>query len=548
LLKLLRFLRFRSCAAVLTWTLALLASSAIAQTALYKTNDTNDLGATTSWTLATGGAGGNPSSLDGTQIATFDNTISASNNAAFQTIITSVAFAGISVLDPAFGIQIGSEGGSLTLGSSGITTSASEGITINAPLVLSASQTWDMAAAGTISGALTGGAGIQITKTGSGTLTWLNASISGGSGITVAQGILLTAGATSTVPIVLDGGTYQLGSTHNNSPVSSSTTGTILAATARSFAGTLAGSGTVTVTANNPSGSFSWSADTSGFSGTMLVNGNSTTGLALFGATGSNLSTFTVDLEHVLSGGFPSVSIGALMGTSSGAFANLATVPLTVGALNTSTTFAGFIKSTNTFTKTGTGTLTLSNNGNIYTGATVINQGTLAVTGALTATSSTTINSGGTLAGTGTISSSGTVTLNSGGIVAPGATLTLKNLTWASGGTLLAATTDGVGSHLLSLGSGTLTKSGTGTYDVDFGGVTFSSPYTYTLITYGAESGYSSGDFTAVDATFGPNAIGAFTAGPTSLTYTISIVPEPSAFALLAGSLGLLIALRRRRA
>jgi len=527
-----------------------LASSAFAQTVLYKTNDTNDLGATTSWTLATGGTGGSPSSLDGTQIATFDNTISSTNNAISQTVITSVAFAGISVLDPAFPITIGSEGDSLTLGSSGITTSASEGITISAPLVLSASQTWDIAAASTISAAITGGAGIQITKTGSGTLTWINAAMTGGSGITVAQGILLTAGSTSTVPIVLDGGTYHGSSTTNSSPITCSTTGTILAtANPRAFSGTLAGSGTVTVSADNTAGAFDWGASTSGFSGTLLVNGtNSTTGLVLFLATASNLSTVTVDLENILSGGAISISIGALTGTSSGAFANFTTVPLTVGALNTSTTFAGFIKSAGSFTKTGTGSLTLTNNGNIYTGATVINQGTLAVNGALTATSSTTINSGGTLAGTGSISSSGTVTLNSGGTVAPGATLTLKNLTWAAGGTLLSATTDGVGSNLLSLGSGTLTKNGTGTYDVDFGGVAFDSPFTYTLITYGAESGYSSSDFTAVDATFGPNAIGAFTAGLTSLTYTISIVPEPSTFALLAGSLGLLAALRRRRA
>lgn len=525
------------------------ASSAFAQTAIYKTNNSNDLGATSSWTLATGGSGGNPSSLDGTQIATFDSTISF--GFATQTITTSTTFSGINVLNnPGSTIAIGGTG-TLTLGSSGITTSATKGITINAPLAVSASQTWNIGSgvvASITSASFTGGAGIQITKTGSGTLDFVSTSLTGGAGLTVDNGIVDLTGSPTLVPITLNGGTLFLGAS-NNSPVSCSTTGLIEGGSI-SYGGPLSGAGTVSFE-NTATSAAQWAANTSGFSGTLIYESSSSSKatIAFNGATASNLSSLTLDLEGNISSGTTLVSLGALMGSSSTSNITLGTVvPLTVGALNTSTTFAGFIKSTNTFTKTGTGTLTLSNNGNIYTGATVINQGTLAVNGALTATSSTTINSGGTLAGTGTISSSGTVTLNSGGTVAPGATLTLKNLTWAAGGSLLAATTNGVGSNLLSLGSGALTKSGAGAFDVDFGGVTFSSPFTYTLITYGAESGYSSSDFTAVDATFGPNAVGAFTAGPTSLTYTISIVPEPSAFALLAGSLGLLAALRRRRA
>jgi autotransporter-associated beta strand protein len=540
-------MRFRSRAVILTWTLALSASSAFAQTAIYKTDDSNDLGATSSWTLATGGSGGNPSSLDGSQIATFDNTVGASF--ASQTITTSTTFSGINVLNPGSTIGIGGTG-TLTLGSSGITT-ATVVLAITAPLAVSASQTWNLGDGVNITSAsFTGGAGIQITKTGSGTLEFESTSLTGGAGLTVDNGIVSLFGSPTLVPLTLNGGTLEY-SASNNSPVSCSTTGLIETAVAStSYGGALSGAGTVTFRTTAAIGTDQWAANTSGFSGTLIfeASGNKTL-IAFNGATASNLSSLTVDIEGAnitSSGGTTLVSLGALMGSTS--TSNITTgASLTVGALNTSTTFAGFIKSSGTFTKTGTGSLTLSNNGNIYTGATVINQGTLAVTGTLTATSSTTINSGGTLAGTGTISSSGTVTLNSGGTVAPGATLTLKNLTWAAGGTLLAATTNGVGSNLLSLGTGTLTKSGTGAFDVDFGGVTFSSPFTYTLITYGAESGYSSGDFTAVDATFGPNAIGAFSAGPTSLTYTISIVPEPSAFALLAGSLGLLAALRRRR-
>jgi autotransporter-associated beta strand protein len=93
-----------------------------------------------------------------------------------------------------------------------------------------------------------------------------------------------------------------------------------------------------------------------------------------------------------------------------------------------------------TLTKSGPGTLTLTN-ANIYSGGTRVSAGTLLVTngvGSGTGTGVVNINNGGALGGTGTIA--GAVTNNAGGILAPGVsgsgTLTLNNyLTLVSGST-----------------------------------------------------------------------------------------------------------------
>jgi autotransporter-associated beta strand protein len=68
-------------------------------------------------------------------------------------------------------------------------------------------------------------------------------------------------------------------------------------------------------------------------------------------------------------------------------------------------------------TKTGNGTLRLSNGANDYRGATVVSSGTLAVDGSLGTSSDVTVN-GGTLSGIGSIG--GSVTVNSGGTLMPG--------------------------------------------------------------------------------------------------------------------------------
>jgi autotransporter-associated beta strand protein len=106
-------------------------------------------------------------------------------------------------------------------------------------------------------------------------------------------------------------------------------------------------------------------------------------------------------------------TIGSLGG---GGNVTLGSHMLTANNDNASTAFSGIISGTGGLTKSGTGTLTILGV-NSYSGATIVNAGSLAVTGSIAASSGVTVNSGGTLAGTGTVP---TTSVHSGGAIAPG--------------------------------------------------------------------------------------------------------------------------------
>jgi autotransporter-associated beta strand protein len=98
----------------------------------------------------------------------------------------------------------------------------------------------------------------------------------------------------------------------------------------------------------------------------------------------------------------------------------------TFGSDGTNQTFAGSVVggATAVFTKTGTGTQTLSGNSSTYAGTTSVAGGALNVTGSLGGT--TNVAAGATLSGAGTV---GTVSAASGGTVSVGATATPATLT-----------------------------------------------------------------------------------------------------------------------
>ncbi len=223
-------------------------------------------------------------------------------------------------------------------------------------------------------------------------------------------------------------GTLALSSVSGAGGLVKSGAGTLLLPTANSFTGTteaLAGS---------------------------IVLGNS---LALQNST---LVTSAADSGSVSFGGLTSATLGGLSGNGGLALANAAgaSVALTVGANDQSTTYAGALTGSGSLTKTGTGTLALT--GSVtYTGATTLNGGTLVVTGAgsLNGTSGIVINNGGvldynssvpltqpftivsgTIMGVGAVN--GGVVVGQGSVMAPGnstGTQEYSALTWAPGGT-----------------------------------------------------------------------------------------------------------------
>ena len=172
------------------------------------------------------------------------------------------------------------------------------------------------------------------------------------------------------------------------------------------------------------------------------------------------------------------LSIGSLAGSSGSVLfssqgGGASTQSLTIGNLNTSTTYGGSISDVDaagSITKVGTGTLRLTGT-NTYTGATTVDAGALVVDGSIASSILTTVNAGGTLGGTGTI---GNTQVNSGGTLAPGSgapgtSLTIYgNLAFQSGALYLVQ----VNSTTASLANVTGTASLAGTVQANIASAT----------------------------------------------------------------------------
>lgn len=305
---------------------------------------------------------------------------------------------------------------------------------------------------------------------------------SAGNGAVISRPIIVNNGATNSAGFSLDRFSYlpmlqPLGNTTGSQTVASDITlvtslnfqggggGSTGAAGSTFFTGNITGAGTFVFANGRATFSGSYTNDkgfvinSSGFTsiitfagtggtGPIVFNGgsNSTSGFAY--TTAANLNSGPITIQNA-STNAPTIRI--LGNSSINNVINLNGSVIAEVSPAITATWAGVLNGNSTLTKTGTGTLVLSNNSNTQTGPVTVNAGTLAVNGNLaSSTNAVAVNSTGRLGGSGTIARS--VTVNSGGTLAPGNSpgmLTIDgNLTLASGSAFnveLNGTTIGTG-------------------------------------------------------------------------------------------------------
>jgi hypothetical protein len=282
-----------------------------------------------------------------------------------------------------------------------------------------------------------------------------------------------------------------------------------------------------TITAGNPNGSR-----------TITLDGDHTIGNISF--------TINSSRSYTINSGTPSTSILTLQDSLT-----VPSVWVGAGATSGYLLINAPLAGTQGFTKTGVGLFLLGGVDTITGAINITGTGTgsasggwLVDNGSLPVGAPVQVNNYGSLAGTGTILDA--VTLNSGGKIDPGpafynsytaGVLTASALTWNGGGAMtyeLAAA--GATSDSLAL-TGALTKGTAGTYNFTFTQNTgFSTSQIYTLMTFGSNSGFSASNFGGAPAGM------QFQLTDTSLL----LVPEPAAWAMMLGGLGIFAAFRRR--
>lgn len=273
-----------------------------------------------------------------------------------------------------------------------------------------------------------------------------------------------------------------------------------------------------------------------------------------------------------LSSGTSTLQVNSLAGTGTIRTGNATGGGTGILAINStgSSSYAGTLIDGQTgsilhVTKSGTGTQVLAGN-NTYTGTTSVNAGTLVLstTGTNNIAGSTVLHvdsagtldvsnvsgsggfhlvSGQTLKGSGTIE--GIFTVGSGAVLAPGNSP--GTLTFNDNLTLAAGSTSNFEVNGLTSGLYDLVQSGGGSQLVSFGGTLnlvfqegFASAGTIKIFDF---EGYV-GSFSEVNTS---GLASGFTATFDTATGEITVVPEPSSYALLGLSLGLMLWRRVRR-
>ncbi len=309
--------------------------------------------------------------------------------------------------------------------------------------------------------------------------------------------------------------------------------------------GSVTGNGNLTFNTNG-TGTANIMANFSTFTGNFLLTGASNVRAYANGGTFTGSAGMAFDIESTTSaislspqtssGAGNTYSFGSLTSATASAILNGGTagpVNYSIGALNTNTTFAGSIGSGTSatlnaaLTKIGTGSLTLTNTTNPYTGLTNVNGGALLVNGAITGS---TVNVGisGLLGGSGLV----TQTVNDNGEIDPGAAgpgsigqLSLDTGINFTGGTFAAefsATTSDLLAVIgnIALGSNTA---------LVMSAVDGTTDGTYTIASY---TGTLTGTFATVPA-FATVNYGTGSNSVITVTIAGAPAPEPTSLALL---------------
>lgn len=296
--------------------------------------------------------------------------------------------------------------GTLTLmpasSTNGILVEADAGlITISAPLVLGAAQTWNVSSVGDAALVVSGGVTFNngLTKTGAGALT-LSGANTGAGGVTLISGTLNINSTTA-----IGSGALSIGA---GTSLDNSTMGAISLTTAPS-AINLNGSFTFTGTQDLDLGTgdvaLNSNASVTTSASTLTLGGSLSDGVGAFDFSKLGSGTLTINGASNEVGGTLSVAAGTL--NMNNGMSSLGTLSVSGGTvnLNGANTVAGAVSIS--------GGITSMNGGNTLNGGVSVTAGTLTMNGANTITGSV-VNAGGTVTLGGANSISGGVTNTSG--------------------------------------------------------------------------------------------------------------------------------------
>ncbi len=479
-------------------TAAGLSTSASAQTTFIKADNTNALNTSTVLGVNTYNVVGVPTSADTIQI---DGTLTVNRSSALGGNLT---VAGITY-SATQNFQVNpTTGAALTIGSGGITKSGGAALVLANAVTLGANQTWSIAT-GTgnlqMNGSFSdGGNTLAVNGTGTFDLRGTNtfgSNVTIGAAIGINGGATVTFGGTNTYDVLTVTSGRVQGATLNNFGVASNF-GDGGTNTAINLGGT-SSSGVFEYTGNTASSNRTFNMDRRSNGNSILVS-NSATTLTLSGTILTSAGNTTSEKSVALTaGGAGNLVLSGVISDHAGA------------AFDTS------------LIKTGLGSVTLTK-ANTFAGGVSVTQGTLLVentTGSGTGSGNVSVASGAALGGDGIIS--GSVTF------ADGASFVFNTSS-------ILDVTGSVNFINFSISNvvGLDNSVGFGTYTLIDGSATISSTGLANV-----------GSSNAIDLGSGKSAFFDLTTG--NLQVTVSAIPEPSAYAALAG-LGILgFAVSRRR-